>query len=344
MRHNFRITKARWLTFSKRPTSSAPFDLALVILGTPTFAKWLEDDTKFIPKVLEILNRPFDDFWGNFKQGQSKPKNSKDHAKPAFEIDVICACVDGLAPRIEHLNRKRLNRPLEGLSFLHGRLNQITPGLWDPETSNTHESPGMQSSLTFSTRTQTTQVTLPLAKTLFTNGRHSTLIISKWRALADGTFIKVKSAEKMNQFITVFDSQSQNIPCTSIPVTPLTPVRRIVSCLGNIVRQINFGEEGDGPASRELEASIDNYFEFSQRPKATVDVWALIFPPDSLPHSPPGHGNDLLLHADAVKKFWQDEILSTEFVGYWLNRGATFCRVRMFPLHVQSPTLDLYAN
>lgn len=55
---------------------------AVVILATPALAQWLEDGSGFIKEVLHSLN-----------------KKSPSSSGFRREIDVVCACVDGLSPR-----------------------------------------------------------------------------------------------------------------------------------------------------------------------------------------------------------------------------------------------------
>jgi hypothetical protein len=54
---------------------------AMVILATPSFAPWLEEGAGFIDQVLRQSTKHSS--WSGNRR----------------EIDVICACVDGLAPR-----------------------------------------------------------------------------------------------------------------------------------------------------------------------------------------------------------------------------------------------------
>ncbi len=49
----------------------------------------------------------------------------------------------------------------------------------------------------------------------------------------------------------------KRVPTSYIPGIPLTPARAIVNGLGNIVRKLKFDNGLIGPASQELEASVD---------------------------------------------------------------------------------------
>lgn len=318
------MTEKDWEIFSKKFYRSAQSDQTLVILATPSYATWLEDNATFIPAVLQNLIPSVKD--PSLVKRQIS-EGSERESRP-FEIDIVCACVDGLAPRIDDMAWQRGHLPEEGFSFLHGRSSQIIPDLWTSENSVTSNSPGMQSSLTFTAEhTTTSQVTLPLANTIFRNGRSSTLLVSRWQAQPDGTYHMTRSEEKGNLLLKLFHNAKPGIPSTFIPVIPLTPARKIRSGLGNIVRQIQF-DEGIGPASQELETRIDEYLDFTKRSKSTLAVWAIVVPAESLPHRSSGSPNDLLFNGDAVKRLWESPDPNNTMIGHWIDRGAKFCRVR----------------
>ena len=325
-----------WFELLERRSSTSNHTQAVVILATPSFAKWLDEDATFIPLLL-----------GTIARGTQPPRTvlvekgiqgPKELAEPPFEVDVVCACVDGLAPNPSWMLSNGAWVRREGLSFLHGPADQIVPGLWEAESTTTENSPNLQSSLVFSnsqgpanqmsTARKTSEVTLPLANTLFVNGKHSTLLISKWQQLQSESFTKVRSKEKRNQVINVLGDIEPSILSSHMPAIPITPVRRIVSGLGNIVRQLDFAEGGVGPASRELEMNIHKYLRAMERPNSTINVWALITPSESLPHSSPGPLFDTWTNQEAIKRGWQEGIPNTKFIGHWLERGATLCRVR----------------
>lgn len=231
---------------------------ALVILGTPEFVEWLEDD-QLIGEVLAKITR-----------------SSENQAAAPIEVDILCACVDGLAPSIDLVSSVvQVIPPPQGLSFLHGRSNDILPGLWAKEDSS-RQSNEQLSTLTFSGgEKHPMELTVPLANTLFTNGKYSTLLASRWKA-SDGSFTKVKSAYKTQQAINVFNGMQQDKAVMSIPAIPLTPSRKITEGLGNIIRRLDFGASGSGPASRELESAVDAYLKTN----TMSAVWAFITPKD----------------------------------------------------------------
>lgn len=74
--NGFRFTENQWAIWAKYAGRQA-----VVLLFTPTFATLVENDTSFVPDVLKRLTRM--STWGS-----QKP----------LEIEVVCACVDGLSP------------------------------------------------------------------------------------------------------------------------------------------------------------------------------------------------------------------------------------------------------
>lgn len=289
-------------------------------MATPSFAQSVSDHAGFLPQVLQGLIGPLE-------------KTS--------EIDILVAVVDGLSPNLSKASRTEGLTSDEGFSILRGTQSSLLPNLWNEEiSSSTIRSNDLLSSITISaTPGPTPKVTLPLANTLFRNGRHSTLEASRWR-FENGNITKVKSQAKNGQIINISDDRNFTGFSTIIPVVPLTPARRIVSGLGNIVRQLDFHRDGGvGPASRELEASMDEYLEARKGEKTNVAVWALVVPADvaKLQTSEPSGtgsygGSELLVDQAEIKLSWSKPSLDTGFVGNWIDMGATFCRVRKFSL------------
>lgn len=74
--NGFRFTEDQWAVWAKYAGRQA-----VVLLFTPTFATLVENDPSFVPDVLKRLTRM--STWGS-----QKP----------LQIEVVCACVDGLSP------------------------------------------------------------------------------------------------------------------------------------------------------------------------------------------------------------------------------------------------------
>jgi hypothetical protein len=296
---------------------------AIVILATPTFAHWLEDDS-FIIDILKHTSRA--------KQTSS------------IDIDVVCACVDGLAPSIEYLQSVDVSQASsEGISLIYGLSADLVPGLWDEDPPLAEQS-DLASTLTFSGQDGfNTKITVPLANTLFTTGTRSTLLASAWesRLSDDGNkgvrlFTKRKTSRKPNQLINVFDNMDTKYPMTLVPATPLTPVRKITSGLGNIVRQLEFGPSDIGPASRELEASVNNRVKSLNEDSNTnnLGVWALIVPEEAERIAKPNENYSMLSPSETArtgKIYGYPNVAILDYIGYWMRRGAVFCKVCKVP-------------
>src|SRR5439155_7008402 len=83
------------------------------------------------------------------------------------------------------------------------------------------------------------EIGLPLANTMFRNGRISTLLVSRWRkSHVVGRFEKIEQIEKHSALIHPAPASDTIALDWDIPVVPLTPPRQVVSGLGNIVRQV----------------------------------------------------------------------------------------------------------
>jgi hypothetical protein len=296
---------------------------AVMILATPSFAPWLDHYSGFIPRLLQKLTEKI-----NYE------------SVDLCEIDVVCACVDGISTTPQRITLKGEPSP-EGFSFLRGLSAHVISTAWAEEEPDSSKVP-IQASLTFRGHRRgrkTPYFTVPLANTLFKTGKFSTLGVSRWKA-SEKSFIRVKDIpDKKNVIINVF-SNKMHEPTLRIPATPLTPARLIVNGLGNIVRAVNFGEDGIGPASRELETMVNEYLVAIGQPQSTIDVWALVIPQKAVLASANQSAPDLMLDINDVKTHWElFNELGYEYVRYWISNGATLCRVcklyyPSFPSHI----------
>jgi hypothetical protein len=280
----------------------------VIILATPSFATWLEDNVEFIPNFLKTITET--KYW---------------KASGILEIDVVCACVDGLSPIASSLPLVRGKAPVEGLSIRHGALSKhLFPSLFVKEEADPTNSSGRPSSITFSMLGRgKMDVTVPLANTLFKTGKHSTLLATRWRR-SGKSFTRIQGPiEKRDIAVNIFGEAEEKVPEIHVPAIPLTPPHRIESGMGNIIRRIDFGPKGVGPASNELEDSVSAFLTAKNRTMETVSVWALIVPKDA----PPG----ALIHNKGLIEWrWGRSRLKDKYIGKWVRKGATFCRVRKF--------------
>lgn len=204
------------------------------------------------------------------------------HATQANRLNfhVLSGVMDGIGPY------QLSSRPRSGFSILRGPADNILPGLWAKEgfTGTSQDSAAHVSFATNPLRGNTgaLEATLPLANTVFQNGRRSTLYASEWDVDNEGSMVlRTRQPKTTQRIVERGGTVAHTIP--TIPLLPLTPPRKIIAGLGNIVRQV----EVDGsatPASKELEAIIPQIFEersqldpnFSPRP---MGVWCWVIPP-----------------------------------------------------------------
>ncbi|ESZ95834.1 hypothetical protein SBOR_3776 [Sclerotinia borealis F-4128] len=290
---------------------------AIVILATPAFAKWLENDDDFIKHVLERLTHFHKD------------------KKPNYVV-VIGAVVDGLAPSPDSIPIAERAGPLEGFSFLHGLRSQVLSprNVWETASfKNNTTNPEKLSHLIFSGKSHqqvgelssATTISLPLANTLFVNGKHSTLQIDQWTRRYKGAYKSLKSEQKQFQHVKAFRYESTMIPPIFVPAVPLTLPRPIASGLGNIIRQLSFGSEDvdNRPASSELETQVTRYMKFIEQ-QTTVGVWALIYRKELLN---PNLKDTTLEMTEHLESTWGNDDENLRFVGTQLALGAILCRV-----------------
>lgn len=187
----------------------------------------------------------------------------------------------------------------EGLSIQLGSLDSLLPGLWDEASDKTPENqtrsgePGSESAHVSvalrksAYRLNMHTVTLPLANTLFHNGRRTTLLASEWlvSTFGDKCMNLTRMTEKRSQKIDLpmpLSEETQRIHMRC-PLVPITHPRKIVEGLGNILAKVDI--EGEpSPASRELQVNIPRLLQLRHSrlnhdpASARIGVWALVIP------------------------------------------------------------------
>ncbi|KAI0815859.1 hypothetical protein GGR55DRAFT_366382 [Xylaria sp. FL0064] len=234
----------------------------VAILASKDFTSWIEDDC-FMSVFLETL---------------FKPMNIAQADRPS--LHVLSGITDGLSPH------RMFSEPRSGFSVLCGSVDSILPGLWAKQ-GFAGTSQDTASCVSFVTNpldgnTGALEVTLPLANTVFQNGKRSTLHASRWDVSNEGSVaLRTRDQKIRQQIAAIGDSVNHTWPM--IPLLPLTPPRRIVAGLGNIVRQVEIDGSAT-PASKELEAIIPNIFEQRAQleptsPPRPIGVWCWVIPP-----------------------------------------------------------------
>ncbi|KAI1364421.1 hypothetical protein F5Y08DRAFT_211731 [Xylaria arbuscula] len=231
------------------------------ILATKQFTSWIEDNS-FMSAILRTLS-PF-----------------RNTALPSDGLHVLSGIADGLGPY------QQSGEPRSGFSILNGPVQQILPSLYQSHHSGVGLGLDQTSCVSFLTQPLENndgklEVTVPLANTVFQNGRRSTLYATHWDVSQDGSIVHTDSVPQTGQDIITLDNPT-NSTLAMIPLLPLTPPRKIIAGLGNIVRQL----EVDGsatPASKELEAILPQITEerFQRQPSSPgpVGVWCWAIPP-----------------------------------------------------------------
>ncbi|KFY03460.1 hypothetical protein O988_01457 [Pseudogymnoascus sp. VKM F-3808] len=243
----------------------------VVVLSTPSFATWLEDGS-FVPNLLQTIFPTTPD---------------------AAEIETILGVVDGLAPpNISDLESDRItitegfgvsiNLSKSGEYQGERRLKQSSMGSRSNPTDSSsitvrvHDSVAAENT---KAAPKHTDITMPLANTMFRNGRISTLLEVRWERSSPGGPFKQTGSNELES-LTISDTFSGKLfdTATNIPLEPITETRHVASGLGNIVRTLTDAGGKEIPASSELEPSVVSYLSSRGLPEQTVGVWALVFP------------------------------------------------------------------
>ncbi|KAK4152420.1 hypothetical protein C8A00DRAFT_16259 [Chaetomidium leptoderma] len=268
-----------WMGLGKRfghPDSSDGHNAA-VILVSRTLAAWLDDDA-FVSRMLAAT-------------GMS-------HG-PGRELTVLAAAVDEV-PRYDR--RLDLFGSSEGVSVLCRDAGRVLPHLWDAEAPAAIT---QRASLEFrpaKTRFMSRLgVNVPLANTLFANGRQHALVASRWHADERRAPSLVEKTQRTSQTIVLstgdlgFANESRSTVAAHL--VPLTPARKVLDSLGNILSQVEINGQS-APASRELEAIVPLLLQQRRKlrddkpgqdhpPGGPVGIWALTIPERYINRGPP---------------------------------------------------------
>ncbi|KAF3062008.1 hypothetical protein GL218_04174 [Daldinia childiae] len=285
--------------------SAENFGYGAAIFASRDFATWLEDEN-FVRSVLG----------GLFKSTIGMQDNP-------IPINVLCAVTDGLTPG------RLFSEPRTGLSILYGS-NDILPGIWSTDDVGSNIGQDRESSVSFLSDplpkdTRPLEIALPLANTIFQNGRRSTLFASRWQRDEEGSMGRTDIEEKQHQRICLRVSSEGHIK-PILPLLPLTPPRKIVAGLGNIVRQVEVNGTTT-PASKELEALIPKVFDTrSERDisylPGPIGVWCWVIPPDVVEKH-----NLLGLKVFEAKSSQSEAELSLEVMNVFSELLSSGCRL-----------------
>ena len=228
---------------------------SLVIVVSKELMHWITDSV-FIPGLLGHL----------FKPSQTELQRN--------EKRQVVTVVVGVADGVGHSS--------PGISILHGERASIFSGT--PQILRKTGQPcDKQSWLSFKLNplagatylVPSLEATVPLANTIFNNEVPSVLVLSKWAIDPNASYC-VGQDLILNQTIhpELVDAGCPTVG--AVPVQAISPPRKVLSGLGNIVRQI----EIDGSAthaSEELERNVAKILQNSPE-SGPLRIWACMIP------------------------------------------------------------------
>jgi hypothetical protein len=230
---------------------------AAVLLASKGLARWLDDEA-FVAALIDPLKG---DVGSNFH--------------------LLSACVDAIPASKADPSR-------EGIALVACSLSGALPDLWDQgiRSAQTTDQPALILSMRPFASSESSGgvgVTVPLANTVFENGRSHTMTASRWERADGATPQRLLERRELGRQDVLLPQVQGSMSMLDVPLVPVTEARKIVAGLGNILRQV----EIDGkpvPASKELEAIIPKLLEarsLAQKDAAAasrIGVWALVLP------------------------------------------------------------------
>lgn len=273
-----------------------------MLLVTPAHIQLLDDGSTFIPSLLRL---------------------AVETTKPWQDFDVLAAVIDRIPqtrPIIPHRLRRshvadslpstQMEDGFEGISVAVLDSEAAAPDLWSSRNISSEReimtiqqrctlsfsfppSPGVRTQLSDKSVSQPLvqrTLHLPVANTLFQNGKTSTIFAQRWKL----HFSQVSTSEHVSskkkwlpqqiiQIGAVFADEGMRLKLdhrVHSHLVPITPARTIKAAVGNIVRLISGSDTSveAAPASEELERAISTAIQQGQIPAQQTGVWALIRP------------------------------------------------------------------
>lgn len=120
-----------------------------------------------------------------------------------------------------------------------------------------------------------TSIAVPLANTLFLNGRTSTLVETLWHRKDNGTLTQGVSSQVKALNIQLSTTMASWFHY--LPLTLLTASRPVRSAMGNVLRKVEV-DGADAPASKELEKAVAESPLTTYADGARAQVYATIAP------------------------------------------------------------------
>ena len=229
-------------------------------------------------------------------------------------FDVLTAVVDRIPyPTLQGQSDRTLQGlnfedGSEGISFAVFDSNSAAPDLWSARESSKDEetmTTKQHYTLSFSfpptnidspppTRTKESSqsftwrcLQLPVANTIFQNGKIATLNAQQWRSQQAAGEITLSCIieiplPKQTLHMTEILSERHTEPVQSLDcrLMSITPTRPVLAAIGNIIRRLSVdAASGSGlPASEELEQQVADAIDHGRIPAQQPGIWALIKP------------------------------------------------------------------
>lgn len=267
-----------------------------MLLVTPSHAKLVEEGNRFVPNLLRQTH-------GDIERGHS--------------IDVLIAIVDRIPEpadyKLTYAKKQGKHAGFKGgytgngISALLLDSENAAPDLWSDRPGSVEEvasTSQRQSKLSFhfhaiEERTDvvegpheerphsSTSIKLPVANTLFYNGRESTIQAERWIAgetILESTLACIKRRPLKEQGLKLNappPGKGRFSPFRPIvPLSRITDAQTVAAAMGNIIRQfyVHDSSEEVEPASKRLENAVAHLLSKQGIGKRTVDIWAQVVP------------------------------------------------------------------
>ena len=252
-----------------------------VFLATPAFGHWLDRSHSFLPKAMQHIYSSF------LTAGSLGPG-----------LVSVSAIVDKLPEQVwmgrsKGKRKPRKHRGFEGVALLvtSARPEYAATPASEERTQDT-------ATITFASRLcrrrceggtvwRQKNASLPVANTLFVNGRRTTLVQDHWAfGRAKGiTELVQTSRHELKDFRIAWPKWEHEFARFHVPLEALTKPRKVVASMGNIIRTV-YSEEQEKPipASAELEKIVPDFLRrvTETAPDGVLQIYALVQPPASI--------------------------------------------------------------
>lgn len=272
------------------------------MLASRGLASWLEDPRFVAPLLRRAMTTGHCS--ADPHTADTAPSSSwAQDVPPRGGISVLSAVVDGLLlpPGGEKAGGARggtgelgevAAAGAEGLAVVSGYGEDILPGLWEERRRPREEGraglvfrvPGLAGGGRGGRREMTMmEVSVPVANTVFQNGRTSTVFASRWEGATWDRLEMVRREDAGKAVVSVPAAEDgEEEARVSVPLVSITPLRPVAAALGNILKTLAVDGKAV-PASKELEANVPRLLESRRRMGlgeilGPLNVWALVVP------------------------------------------------------------------